>query len=220
MTPAEVELSLRVVDEIAQQRDRLRQQWERRLERAQYEADLARRRFQLVEPENRLVARTLEQEWEQKLQALAQLKQAYAQAKQEKPLHLDDQTREQLVALASDVPALWNAESTTVAERKELLRLLIADVTLTRRSDDILVQLRWVTNQVSTWTVAFAHRGARTALEVIAQIKRLAPTHTDAQIAAILNEGKWRTARGHAFTPSRVASLRRNHQIVKVQRAQ
>jgi DNA invertase Pin-like site-specific DNA recombinase len=220
LTPTEIALSLQVVDEIAQQRERLQRQWHRRLERAQYEADLARRRYQHVDPENRLVARTLEQAWEQKLQALAQLEHAYAQAQQETPLRLGAQTRERLLALARDLPALWHAESTIVAERKELLRLLIADVTLTRQSDHVLVQLRWVTNQVSTWTVPFAPRGARTAPEVIAQIRRLAPTHSDAQIADILNQEGWRTARGHMFIPSRVASLRRSHQIVKVQRAQ
>ncbi len=202
-----------------QQGEALQRQWERRLERARYEADLARRRYRQVEPENRLVARTLECEWEGRLQALAQAEQAYARAQQAGPLVLSETEREQLLALARDLPALWHAETTTLAKRKELLRLLIADVTLTRQTTDILVQLRWVTNQVEEWTVPLPQRGARTDPAVLDRIRELAPSHTDAEIAESLNEAGLRTAHGKRFTRERVHSLRRTHRIVEVHRA-
>ena len=218
LSPAEIELSLQVLDEVAQQAEAVRRQWERRLERARYEADLARRRYQHVEPEYRLVARTLEREWEEALAALAQVEQAYAAAQREKPLTLSEAEREQLLALACDLPALWEAETTTPAERKEVLRLLVADVTLTRQDTNIRVQLRWVTNEVDTWIVPLPQRGARTDPAVLDQIRALAPSCTDAEIAAHLNQAGHRTARGQPFTRGRVCSLRHSHQIVKVRK--
>ena len=131
--------------------------------------------------------------------------------------HQEQQERERLLALAHDLPALWEAESTTLAERKEVLRLLIADVTLTRRDADILVQLRWVTNEVEEWTVPLPQRGARTAPTVLERVRELAPTHTDAETAACLNAEGLHTAHGQPFTEQRVHSLRRTHRIVKVQ---
>ncbi len=219
LTPAEIELSLQVLATITQQQQVLRRQWERRLERARYETDLARRRYRQVDPDNRLVARTLEHEWEQSLTTLAEVEQTYARAQQEAPLTLDEEARAHLLALAHDLPALWHAESTTPAERKELLRLLIADVTLTRRKTDILVQLRWVTNQVATWTVPLPQRGARTASLVLERIRELTPHHTDAEIAVCLNAEDLCTAHGQPFTKQRVHSLRRTHRIVKVHQA-
>jgi len=215
LTPAEIELSLQVLETITQQQEILRQQWERRLERARYEADLARRRYRQVDPENRLVARTLEREWEQLLSTLTEVEQAYTRAQQEAPLVLDQEAHAHLLALAHDLPTLWKAETTTLAERKELLRLLIADVTLTRQKTNIVVQLRWVTNQVDSWTVPLPQRGARTAPAVLEHIRELAPTHTDAEIAACLNAEVLHTVHGHPFTTQRVHSLRRTHRIAK-----
>ncbi len=216
LTPAEIELSLQVLEAVAQQAKAVRQQWERRLERARYTADLARRRYQQVEPEHRLVVRTLEREWEEALAALVQVEQAYAAAQREKPLTLSEVEREQLLALARDVPALWEAETTTLAERKAVVRLLIADVSLTRRATDIRVQLRWITNSVDEWTVPLPQRGMKTDPVVLDQVRALAPTHTDAEIAAYLNANNHRTARGNHFTRDRVRSLRYRHQIGKV----
>lgn len=219
LTPAAIDLSLQVLDEVAQQQEALHQQWERRLERARYAADLARRRYQQVDPENRLVARTLEREWEECLAALVETEQAYQTARQQAPLTLGAAERENLLALARDLPALWQADSTTTAERKEVLRILMADVTLTRRDADILVQLRWVTNLVDTWTAPLPQRGARTNPVVLERIRELAPINTDAEIAARLNQDQLRTARGKTFTTARVAGLRRTHRIVKVRQS-
>jgi len=222
LTPAELELSLRVLDDLAQQQATLQQQWAQHLERARYEADLAHRRYRQVDPDNRLVARTLEREWEDCLTALAEVESACTRAQQAAPLRLEDAERQQLLQLAHDLPALWLADTTSPAERKELLRLLIADVTLTRRDTEVLVQLRWVTHQVETWTVPLPPRGARTSPLVLERMRALAGTHTDAQIAGCLNAEGWCTARGEPFTAERVHSLRREHRIIiiKVHRSQ
>jgi DNA invertase Pin-like site-specific DNA recombinase len=219
LTPAEIDLSLRVLDEIDQQTASLRRQWELRLERERYETDLAQRRYLLVEPENRLVTRSLELEWEKRLQALAQAEQEYADAQKATPLALSEREREQLLALSHDLPALWQAETTTVVERKEILRLLIADVTLTSQDANVLVQLRWITNEVEEWIVPTPRRRCiRTDPAVIERIRELSPTHTDAEIAVCLNEAGMLTVHEKVFNASRVSGLRRIHQIVKVRR--
>ena len=219
LTPAEVALSLSVLDDVAQQGESLQRQWERRLERARYEVDLARRRYQQVEPENRLVARVLEREWEERLKSLAQTEQEHETVQRENPLILSEVEREELFAITRDLPALWKAESTTVEDRKETLRLLVGDVTLTRRDEDILVQLRWVTNELEEWTVPLPQRGVRTDPAVLEHIRELALTHTDAEIATCLNEAGMHTARGMVFNTFRVSGLRRTHRIVRVRQA-
>ena len=219
LSPLEIELSLRILDDLAQQQDNIKHQWQRRLERAQYEADLAQRRYLQVDPENRLVARSLEKAWEERLVAVAQVEQDYVLAQQQNQLTLSDQEYQQLLALAHDIPALWHADTTTPAERKALLRLLIADVVLTRRTTDILVQLRWVTNQVEQWTVPLPLRGLRTDPKILDCIRRLAPDHSDTAIAQQLKDQGFRTARGKPFTKARVRSLRQTHQISKLPKA-
>ena len=217
LAPAEIDLSLRILDEIARQQETLHRQWQHRLERAQYEADLARRRYQNVDPENRLVARSLEQAWEECLLTLTQMEQEYAIAQAQNPLTLSEEERQQLLSIAHDLPALWYASTTTTAERKELMRLLIADVVLTRRTSDILVQLRWVTNQADAWTVPLPLRGARTDPAILQLIRTMAPDHSDSAIAKHLHDNGFRTAQGKSFINSRVRSLRQTHKIVKVQ---
>ena len=219
LTPAELELSLRVLDDLEQQQALLRAQWQRHLERARYEADLAQRRYRQVEPANRLVARTLEGEWEERLAAVAEVERAYACAEQAAPLRLDQAERQQVLELARDLPAVWSANTTSPAERKELLRLLIADVTLTRRETEVLVQLRWVTQQVEAWSVPLPRRGARTDDQVLTRLRELAASQSDAAVAMQLNAAGWRTARGHSFTKWHVRDLRRTHGIVKDQQA-
>jgi DNA invertase Pin-like site-specific DNA recombinase len=219
LTPAEVALSLSVLDNVAQQAESLRRQWERRLERARYETDLAQRRYRQVEPENRLVARVLEGEWEERLKALAQTEQERETAQRESPLILSEAEREELLAMTRDLPALWEAESTTVEDRKEVLRLLVGDVTLTRRDEDILVQLRWATNEAEEWTAPLPQRGVRTDPAVLERIRELATAHTDAEIATCLNKAGMHTARGLVFNAFRISGLRRIHRIVKVRRA-
>ena len=216
LTSAEIELSLQILDELAHQNEVMKRQWDLRLERAQYEVEVARRRYQQVEPENRLVVRTLEREWEERLETLSQTEQEYVHAQKETALVLSQEDRQRLLDLAHDLPTLWKAETTTVAERKEAIGLMIADVTLTRRTTDILVQLRWPTNKVDDWTLPLPKRGARTDPLVLESIRKMAETHTDAEIATCLNTDGWRTAHGKPFSADQVHGLRREHKIVKV----
>jgi DNA invertase Pin-like site-specific DNA recombinase len=214
LTPVQIELSLAVLEEIERQQTLLNQQWTLRLEAARYAVRLAQRRYEQVDPENRLVARTLEQEWEARLQEHHHLEMNYEHFQQQAPLRLDEAQRQRLRSLVEDLPQLWQAETTSWAERKELLRLLVADVTLTRQEKEIQVQIRWHTNEMDTFQVALPIRGASPIPEpIVERVRELSPTHTDREIAEILNQEGWSTAQGKPFTASRVLGVRRRSSI-------
>ncbi|RPI92421.1 MAG: hypothetical protein EHM39_13630 [Chloroflexi bacterium] len=214
LTPAQVELSLAVLEELERQQALLHQQWTLRLEAAGYAVRLAQRRYEQVDPDNRLVARTLEHDWEARLQEQQQLIGEYEHFQRQAPLRLDETQRQQLRSLAEDLPQIWQAATTTWAERKELLRLLVADVTLTRLDRSVQVQLRWHTNQLETFSVALPLRGAVPIPEpVIERVRALSPTHSDQQVAEILNQEGVSTAQAKPFTAARVLGVRRRSGI-------
>ena len=123
------------------------------VERAQYEAELARRRYMNVDPANRLVADSLEAEWNNKLRILAETQTQYEQQLQKQRLMIDSQTREQLLALAADFPRIWNDPSVEHRDRKRILRLLIEDVTLIR-GETIQVHVRLRGGATRSFTLA------------------------------------------------------------------
>jgi ribosomal protein L34E len=216
LTPAQIELSLAVAEEMERQQAQLCKQWELRLEGAAYTARLAQRRYELVDPENRLVARHLEREWEARLGEIAQLEADFARQQNQSPLCLSPAQRQQLHNLAQDLPLIWHAETTSWTERKDLLELLIADVTLTRQESDVLVQIRWQTNELDTFCVPLPVRGAPPVPDyVVERVRTLSQIRTDDEIAEILNADDIRTSQGKLFTARRVLGLRRRHKIRK-----
>ena len=182
-------------------------------ERARYEAERAERRYQSVEPENRLVARTLETEWEKKLQDQRAAEAELARKEQEQRLQLTDVQREQIRALGNDLKRVWGAATTTDRDRKDLLRSLLEEVKINVLSEQnkAHVVLCWKTSAVSELDVVWrVPRPApiRTDEETIELMRRLAVHHPDTVIAAVLNRQGRKTATGENFTANRVASLR------------
>jgi DNA invertase Pin-like site-specific DNA recombinase len=222
LTPAQVDISLAVLEELEQQAALVERQWTLRLEQARYEAERARRQYNLVEPEHRLVARTLESAWEEKLRALASSEQEYEQYRQQPPLRLDTAQRAAVEALSRDLPRVWAAETTTTEERKQIVRLLLKEVILTRQERQVEVTLHWQTDATTSLSVPSRKsrkRRTQTSPEVIALVQEMAAQHTDADIAEILNARGYRSARGHSFTAARVADLRRRYAIGKVRKS-
>jgi Recombinase zinc beta ribbon domain len=131
MAPAALEISLAAAEQEQQRRAETDRIWRQRLERADYAADRARRQYQLAEPENRLVVRQLEKDWNDALAERQRLGEDYDRHLASRPRALTAAEREQIQALAADLPAVWNAETTTDADRKQLLRHLIENVTVT-----------------------------------------------------------------------------------------
>lgn len=214
--PAHLEVSLATLDQLDARAKQIEYQWRRQIERAQYEADLARRRYVQVDPENRLVARSLEREWNEKLLEVDRLEREYAALPKPAALTLSPEQRQQILQLSHDLPTLWHAETTTAAERKHLLRLLIKDVTLCRHEQSVVIAIRWQTEAHTLLSIPVPKRSweqRQTPAEVVVRIGELAPTHTDAQIAQILNTERKVAGLGGSFTTGKVQWIRHAYQI-------
>jgi hypothetical protein len=140
LEPAALELHLAAAADVEEQRRQLHQQWQQKLERADYQTQRAVRQYQEVEPEHRLVARELERRWEEAMQQQQQLQKGYEQFCRAQPARLSELEQEQIRVLASDLPHLWKAETTTAQDRKRVVRLLI---------ERVVVQVRGQSEQVS-----------------------------------------------------------------------
>jgi hypothetical protein len=214
--PAHLEVALSALAHLEARAKQIDQQARRQIERAQYEADLARRRYRAVDPDNRLVARSLEREWNEKLLEVDRLEREYQARPQPAALLLSAEQREQIRALAQDLPALWSAPTTTCAQRKQLLRCLIKDVTLSKRGNLIAIDIRWQTEARTSLTIPRLKKSwevRQTSPQVVARVRELAATHTDTQIAVLLNTEGELAGMGGAFTGSKVEWIRHAYQI-------
>lgn len=193
-------------------------QFRLQVERARYEAERAERRYRTVEPENRLVARTLETEWENKLADLRTVETELTRKEQEQRLQLTEAQREEIRALGTDLKRVWSAPTTTDRDRKDLLRSLLDEVRIDVQADQgkAHLVLRWKTSAVTeldvVWNVA-RKATIRTDEETIELMRRLAVHHPDAIIAGVLNRQGKKTATGESFTANRVSSLRQHWKI-------
>ena len=215
--PGQVEAALQALDQIDQERQHLEQLWQQQLERARYEAERAQRQYDRVEPENRLVARALEGRWNAALAEVQRLERAYVRARQEQLAPLSEADRALIRQLLTDLPELWQAETTTQAERKRLLRCLICDVTLDGVSEpgQIVTHIRWQTGATTTVRVRRprASDHAETDGAILERMRTLAPDHDDGQIADQLNAEHFRTRHGKEWSYRRVHAVRLRHNI-------
>ena len=214
--PAQLEISMAALGQLEAQQQQIEQQWHLRIERAQYDADLARRRFMAVDPENRLVARTLERDWNEKLTAVQRLEREFESRPKPTALLTTPEQRQRILALAQDLPRIWHAPITHQTERKQLLRFLIKDVTLARRTTTTYIGIRWQTEAVTELTVARpipSCEAIKTPTAVLDRIRTLAVDHTDRQIADQLNQEGRLSGRGLPFTHRMVSWLRYKYNI-------
>jgi DNA invertase Pin-like site-specific DNA recombinase len=220
LTQDNLELALAVLTQMEEDAHGLDRHWQAQLERARYAVQRAERQYDAVEPENRLVARALERRWNEQLQHLQEVERAYAEARRTQRLEVSPEERYQILRLAADLPTVWRAATTTQADRKRLLGLLVKQVALTPLDTvprQTQVQVLWHTEATTTLTVArpSRHERTRTPSDVIRTITTLAPTHTDAAIAALLNARGVQSGKGHAFTVAAVVWVRRKYGITK-----
>jgi len=210
VTPITLDLALAVQQEIAarlEEADRLRH---RQVERAQYEADLARQRYMQVDPANRLVADALEADWNVRLRALAEAQEEYQRRRATDCLVVDDAERKRILALATDFPAIWNHPQTPQRERKRMLGFLIEDVTLIKQRE-ITAAVRFRGGATTTLTLPrplTAQQLRATHEPVRMQIDELLEEYTDSQVARILNEQKLRTGAGDSFNTASIKWIR------------
>ena len=216
LTPLAVEAALQVTAELRQraaEADALRAA---HVERARYHADLARRRYLAVDPANRLVAGTLEADWNTALRALTDAQAAYDQARTQHDGQLTDTQKTRIAQLVTDLPGIWNDPATPARERKRIARLLLTDVTVTRTSDTITAHVRLSGSQTSTLTLPMPKRAwelRQTPRATIAEIDQLLDHHTCAEIAGALRQRGLPNGVGRPFTPVMVQRVIRTYQL-------
>ncbi len=210
VTPIALEMTLAVQQEIQSRLDEADRLRYRQVERAQYEVDLARQRYMHVDPTNRLVADSLEVEWNAKLRASVEAREEYERQRTAEQLVVDGEQRRRILALATDFPAVWRDPKTSDRERKRMLALLIEDVTLTKQQQ-ITVAVRFRAGTTTTLTLPrplTAQQLRATHPEVRQQIDALLAEYTDDQVAHILNERGLRTGAGEDFDTASVKWVR------------
>jgi DNA invertase Pin-like site-specific DNA recombinase len=214
--PAQLALALAAADEVTARRRRSIRAAELALERAHYHAQRAERAFLACEPENRLVARSLETRWEIALAELAEANAALAAQSQTQP---ELPSPEQLAATVADLPLLWAAQTTSDKDRKRLLRTLLADVTITPSQTDptqLTVGLRWKTGASQRLAVTRRRNAVQlrtTDPAAIALARTMGPSLDNAALAAALNQAGHRTGTGQPFDGVAAANLRHYHRI-------
>lgn len=207
ISPASLELSLAATEDVERERKQLDDHWQQRLARSRYEVEQARRQYAAVDPEHRLVARELERRWEESLLADEKLQPDYARFRQECPRPLLPQEREQILALSQDLPALWDADTTTPEDRQTIARLLLEQVTVTVEgaTDRVEIELLWAGGFISRHTLnrpVQTYEQMSTYDELVTRIDALrAERKTLSEIATTLNaEGFRPPKRSLCFT--------------------
>lgn len=218
LRPEQIGIALRAVQELESRNQAIDQQWHMRIERLEYQAQLAQRRYEEVDPSNRLVAATLERRWNEALQALKAAQEERQQSRQQQGLELTEEQKTQLQALAEDLPRLWNSPTTSAQDRKRMLRLLIKDITVQRpRAEHTAVlHIRWQGGAIEDLHLTLplpAPEKVRYSQSVVNQVRSLALSLTDPQIAATLNQEGIMSAKGKPFTPSMIKWIRYRHHI-------
>lgn len=214
MRPARLAVHLEALRRVDEQKDGLLTQLELDLERARYEAERKERQFHAVEPENRLVARTLEAQWNEALGHFHDIEERLRRRRHERSLSLDDVEEGEIARLAGNMPSLWSAASTSAKDRKRLLRAAIDEVQIVKEGREAHLKILWkggavVEKNVSLPKVATKPKSG----DLVDLIRQLAQRHTDAQIARVLIRKGLKTPKGLPFTAHRVASLRLQHGI-------
>ena len=215
INPATLDIALTVQQQLQarlDESDRLRKQ---HVEHARYEAELAQRRYMRVDPENRLVADSLEADWNEKLRAFDAALKEYEQRREQDRKILADEQRSAILALAEDLPRLWKDPEIEHHDRKRMIRLLIEDVTMIR-GDQISLHLRFrggacksvtLPNPLRAWEIGV------TDAEVVTRIDRLLDTMTFGAIAATLNSEGYKPGRGKRFTARYIARIQRQYSL-------
>ena len=219
LQPDQIDIALAAMQALEQEYAGLHKHWQLRLERAAYEAERARRQYDAVEPENRLVASTLESEWEGKLRQQEQVRNDYERWCQQNPLTLTEEDRADILALGQDLPRLWHASTTTESDRKRIVRLLISEVLVdqTRERGKVWFQINWQTGAVSEhwYKRRVLSYDDHADLEAIEQCVRElhGQRKYDGEIAEVLNQRGYLTTKHRPFKADSVGRLRQRWQL-------
>jgi len=215
VTPATLEVALQVFEELRARKAEINRIRRAQVERAREEAELAGKQYMLVQPENRLVADSLEKRWNEKLAHLGRVEEEYTRFAKEDIRSLTAEDKERIQTLASDLPRVWRDPRTSARDRKRMLRLLIEDITLARDTM-IRIRIRWKGGATTSLDRPLPLRAAdlfRTPASVVEQVRALATQGTDSQIAEKLKARELRTGRGKPLTRQKVWLIRTTYGV-------
>jgi len=216
VTPLTLEVALQVQKELEDrfnEADKLRKQ---QVQRAEYEANIARRRFMQVDPDNRLVADTLEAEWNEKLRQLQDAIDYYEDHRQKESEKLKSVQKKEVLKLAKDFPRLWKNPRTPVREKKRMIRFLIEDVTMIRKEENITLHVRFKGGAKKTLTLPPPLKGWQynaTDPKIVQMVDELLTDHNYAEIATILDNRGFKTSQDNRFDRNVIKSITYNYKL-------
>jgi excisionase family DNA binding protein len=214
----QIKLALETLQELEQRKEAITGQWRMRLERAAYEAQLAQRCYEQVDPAHRLVAASLEKRWNDALLRLEEVRQQLAEFQRNPSRAVTAEQRAAILALAEDFPCLWQAPTTPARDKKRMLRLLIKDITVERLSEtrQVVLHVRWQGGACEDLRVdlpiPIADR-LRYPPQVVDKVREIATRLADGDVAAAMNQAGYRSATGNEFTTSKIRWIRHRYQI-------
>lgn len=218
ITSAQVEIAIKAFEELEQRTQSLEKQWLMKIKRAEYEAQLAQRRYEEVDPSNRLVAATLEKDWNDALAFLQEVQSQYIEYQKKNILVITKEQKENLLTLAKDFPRLWNNPSTSSKDRKRILRLLIKDITIKKcdTGKKAILHIRWQGGTLETLEVLIpppSYERWKHSDEIIARVKELALTLTDREIVKKFSNEGLKSNKGNSFTLHSIEWIRFKNKI-------
>lgn len=216
LQPLGLQAALQAIDNLQSVEDERLAQKRLALQRAGYEVTRAQHQYDAVDPANRLVAVSLEKRWNDALAVQSRLEEEVAELMRQRPDALSDETKQAIMALAEDVPRLWDHPDTTPEVRKRIVRAVVKEIVVTSEGDSVHFLVHWQGGDHTELRLKKTPTGRHnrvTNTETIELISSLARLQPDERIAAIINRLGHRTAHGHTWTAARVCSLRNNHGI-------
>jgi len=218
ITPMRIELALAALTTLEERDQAIGAQWRMRIDRARYNAELAERRYEAVDPANRLIAATLEQRWNEALQRLSDLKVELSAFEKQSMRAVTAEQKTQIMALAKDFPRLWSSPTTTSKDRKRILRLLVQDIIVSKGPEPKIVNLhiRWQGGENETIQVRLPENRAdamRYPTEFIDHVRTLALCHPDDKIAELVTAEGRQSSTGKPFTIDMIRWIRWKHRI-------
>jgi hypothetical protein len=219
LEPIGIEAAIGAMEELEARAEDLRKQWQHRIEQAQYEARLAQRRYEAVDPVNRLVAGNLERDWEEKLQEVEKLRKEYEERTQKPPLRISQGDLQRMRELSRDIPRLWRSKATKASQRKEIVRLLIRDIWIANRDEPRRTSIRvhWQTGAITEGDIERPRPPSQLHKTPEAVVARLLGLNDQLlgpkAIAEQLNREGLKTGGGLAWRPVAVSYILRKRKV-------
>ena len=216
--PKQIEIAIKAFEELERRENTVDNQWRMKIQRAQYEIDLAQRRYENVDPANRLVAATLERQWNDALARAEEVKREFAAHQSSKQVAATDEQKNALLSLAKNFRSVWKAPTTQAKDRKRILRLLLKDITVERlpHPKRLVLHLRWQGGACEDIPISIPPSYSdqiRYPNEIVEKVRALSKDSSGTHIASELNKEGILSATGKLFTPSIVRGMRYKYQI-------